>query len=476
VAALELVLSNRLTISRRGLPLGVLEELRTLFTADNPKRGTKKSAPLVDGEDEPAEMEPETISCHDEGPDSLSVPRGALPEVVRVLQRAGIHGTIRRRTVQPPSIPMTRREGVSLFPYQETAVQAALSAKGGVVQIPCGGGKTVVGMEIVARSNTPALWLCHTADLARQAVECARNMYGMTDVGLFGDNSESMGERLTVGLVQSLTDKDLSGIASQFGCVVLDEAHHAPADTFRTLIEQFPADIRLGLTATPERRDGLHTWMHAMFGPTVYAAAFRDIAAAGRIMLPDVGFVRTGVGAEKKFPDPAAHWSKALKYLSESETRNKLILDLTARMVAEGRRCLIVVWSVKHVALLTRELEARGIPAVHLVGDVSSKKRAEFVAAVRRGDARVAVATTVADEGLDIPELDTVFMASPTRSAGLVTQRAGRVMRVSPTKQPPLVIDLVDEHSMYEFQASKRLEVYRQTIGARILPRGAIAA
>ena len=472
---MELLLSNRLTIPRRGLPPGALDAIRNLFTAENPefKHTGKDSGLLLDGADE--EPVPATISCYDEEPDCITVPRGGLPDVVRILQRAGVHGTIRRRTVTPPSIPVRRDAGFTLFPYQKEAVEAVLKTRGGIVQIPCGGGKTVVGMEVISRVATPALWLCHTADLARQAIECARNMYGIENIGLFGDSSATMGERLTVALVQSLTDKDLSGIAEQFGCVVLDEAHHAPAETFRTLVEQFPADVRLGLTATPTRRDGLQSWMHAMFGPTVYSAAFRDIAAAGRIMLPDVGFVRTGVGGERNAPDPTRQWSKALNYLTTSERRNGIILRLTAQMAAEGRRCLIVTWKVDHVRWLTDALNTMRIPAVHLVGDVPSRKRAHYIDAVRTGAARVVVATTVADEGLDIPELDTILMATPTRSESLVVQRAGRPMRVHPGKKKPLVIDLVDEHSLYLYQAKKRLEMYQKTIGARILPKGTIA-
>ncbi len=462
-------MSNRLFIPTARVPATTLAAIRRGLTLANPKanRRLRPDTP-------PA---PATIHCYDETYNTLIAPRAAATTIMRALVDAGLPAHLHTAFCRPSAPPLTRRADFPLFAYQERAVAAVLAVGGGIVEVPCGGGKTVIGMEVAARACTPTLWLCHTTDLARQALGVARDLYGLhgDDIGFIGDGSWNPGSRLTVAMLQSLRDRNLTTLANSIGCLVLDEAHHAPADSFRAVVEAFPARLRLGLTATPERQDHLEAWMHLVFGPTTYRTTYRELADAGRIVLPDVGFVLTGVGSEHHAPEPTDHWTDAVSYLAASPARNRLILALLAQCVAEGRRCLVLTNLVKHADLLAQALQAVGVPTLPLVGKLSPKKRAATIDGFHSGHIRAIVATSLADEGLDLPELDTVLLASPARSGGRIAQRIGRVMRVHPDKQTPLVIDLVDEHGLYRHQATGRWAQYRE-LGARILPKGSIVA
>jgi superfamily II DNA or RNA helicase len=177
---------------------------------------------------------------------TLAVPRGygkALAALLRSF-RISWDAVDERVTLNPVGFGSK----VVLRDYQVPAVEAAIKATGGVLQAPAGSGKTEVGLEIIARLQQPALWLTHTKDLANQAAERACRVLGLErpEVGLIGDGVRKIGDRLTIGIIQTLTRMDLAELGRQFGTVVLDECFPAG-----TLIDGRPIEtVKVGDTVT----------------------------------------------------------------------------------------------------------------------------------------------------------------------------------------------------------------------------------
>ena len=157
----------------------------------------------------------------------------------------------------------------------------------GILVMPPGAGKTVSAIEAVIRRGQKTLVLVHTKDLKEQWLNRFKTFTGITP-GVIDDKNFDTEQPVIIGMVQTLTGRRLTeDFLKSFGCVILDEGHHAPASTFERLINQFPARYRYGLTATPERRDGLTFMLHGGFGPILYEVKRDELFSEGQIIQPE---------------------------------------------------------------------------------------------------------------------------------------------------------------------------------------------
>jgi len=153
--------------------------------------------------------------------------------------------------------------------------------------------------------------------------------------------------------------------------------------------------------------------------------------------------------------------------LVADEARNALIVDAVLADARAGHVCLVLSGRVEHCKALAADITAGGIEAEALTAKVGKRKRAELLARARSGDLRVLVATSLADEGLDLPLLSRVVLAFPTRSAARTVQRLGRLMRPHPDKGQPVLTDVVDHAvPVLRNQSFARRRVYREVLGA----------
>ncbi len=178
---------------------------------------------------------------------SLLLPRGDTGEILRLARAHGLTGAYDDQTAVSDPLDFTER--VTLSPWQEEAVRAALKRRHGVIEAPPGAGKTVMGLVLIARRRQRALWIVHTRELALQAIARAEMVLGLTRasgaVGLYGGGYAEIGTHLTVALVQTLA----TGIPAALltvGHVVLDEAHHCPAAQTAAVLRRLPARYLLG--------------------------------------------------------------------------------------------------------------------------------------------------------------------------------------------------------------------------------------
>lgn len=346
-----------------------------------------------------------------------------------------------------------------LMQHQKRGVYETLRWRSGVIVAPCGAGKTQMGVglhEFGCGRDWPTLIIVHTRDLvsqwqARIKAITGEDVLAPTGAKAFEKTAKAMILRrgviaATVQTLAKVNPDDWRRL--RFGTVILDEAHHAPASTFQTVLANVVCDAVYGLTATPERSDGWTPAMYAWLGPKRHEVYARDLQAIGLTVAPNIVLVRTGAYAT------TGDFTEACTQLAADANRNALI----ARMVAEHGEFpqLVLTSRIEHAEEL-----AKVIPN-SIVVTGRSKLREKAFDDIRGKVVNVLIATQLADEGLDLPGLVAVHLTMPSRAEGRVVQRVGRVMRAAPGKGRPTVYDYVDDMGLFESQARARMKAYRE--------------
>lgn len=348
------------------------------------------------------------------------------------------------------------KTSITLFEHQRIAYSEWTSRpvrSGGVIVSPCGSGKTMLGIHIAAMAQTNVLILVNSTDLLEQWVERIKKFSDCKPARW--TNKKQQTGRITVATFQSLvrmTWFERWELGLKHGAVIVDECHRIPAKTFAEVLSSLPCRARLGLTATPERLDGLGKWVNYLCGPTVYTVPHDLLVASGGVLEPEVLRINTDI-------TPAGDsWVELVSFLCESSRRNKQIAELTAIRVKQGGCVLIITARRGHTKAL-----AKIIPnSKAFSSDLTKKQRRETLKSVSEGHTKVLIATTAADEGLDLPILDTLILAAPSRDGSKTEQRVGRILRPHPNKLPPVVYDLVDKPGAFQGFWQSRRNLYKK--------------
>jgi superfamily II DNA or RNA helicase len=391
---------------------------------------------------------PQQISLFSENGDFLYFPRGLISQVREI--NPGLE--IADQTISNPV--QFNPSKIILKEFQIPAVEQILQRNQGLLVAPPGSGKTICGIESIVKRVQKSLVLVHTKDLLQQWVE---RFQEFTDIqpGAIQEGEFDIKD-VTIGMVQSLNkplDKDF---VNQFGLVLLDECHHCPAFTFQKLINQFPAQFRYGLTATPNRRDGLSFVLTGVIGNVIHEIKRDDLFQNGEIMEPFVKVAHTNF----YLPD-VQNYGAMITALTEDEERNELILKFVAEEAKAGHSCLVLSERIDHVHALWEQfcLEYQDLPSVGITSRSTKKMRDAALREMSQGKFRVLFSTKLADEGLDIPRLDRLFLTCPIRSVNKVNQQIGRILRKFPGKQDAVVFDFRDSLvSLAESQFHTRLK------------------
>ena len=385
-----------------------------------------------------------------------------IPRAVKL----NIHGAkTYDKTSFPPGEKLSLAEHIELRDYQNHSIANFKHETQGVVIAPCGAGKTTIGIGAIAAIDTPALILVHTLDLARQWADRVKqqlNFEASIVGGGTNDLEKGKSNRVVIATFQTICRwmwSERYDFAKQFGLLIVDECHHVPANTFCEALMTMPQKYRLGLTATPERPDGLTNLLHWHMGKVLFEITTQDLVNRGLVSRPVIRQVRTGWSIPG---DERPEWTTIVSQMCGDDHRTQFILDQVDILVRnEGRQVLVLSDRVAHCEQMAEELRGEGLRASALVGKVSKTKRAKILAAADKREIDVIFATCLADEGLDLPGLDTVFLTVPTKALGRVQQRIGRIMRVREGKKTPVVYDLIDNEPFFLAMANKRAKLYR---------------
>jgi len=366
------------------------------------------------------------------------------------------------RRTNPKAEPVNVIKGYSLRDYQTSALSQWLYRHDGegVIVAPCGAGKTAIGISATCLLDTKALVLVHTNDLAAQWVNRVKGMMNLEATQYGGGKKDASG-RIVVATFQTLERMRFTEryeFGKQFGLVIADECHHIPAATFSMVMFAMPAKYRLGLTATPTREDGLTDMLWWHIGENVYEITNQQLSDSGHVIMPKIEWFYTGWEG----PPRRVEWSKLITEMTEDQDRNSKIITRVIDACSKGRQVLVLSDRVEHCMSLSEAISSHGIVSSPLVGKMTKKQRAGILEKANQKEIQVVCATTVADEGLDLPTLDTIVLTTPTKALGRIQQRIGRIMRPHADKQQPIVIDCIDSIGAMQGLARKRQRLYSQ--------------
>lgn len=322
---LQITLSHNIRIRGASTPLRAA--VTAALTMDNPAfTAAKKRRRPTWGIDERLQL-----YTYDQG--DLVAPRGFLNELKAILTAQGLQPekviAVNQVDGQPTDFgPWNEAYGIR--DYQAPLI-AAISAENGVGVAPAGSGKTIMGMRYIHDVGRPTLWLTHTTDLMYQTKERAEaTLRGVGEIGLLGDGKTKWGDgKLIIATVQTMqaNPKLIEALAPIIGVVVIDEAHHFPAPQFIDVAAQLPAARIIGLTATPDRKDGLERYMYVGIGPKLHAVDRTNLYDNGQLVKPEVKFVYTNFQYEQaslKNGDAVDAGGEDIDYV---ELTNRLIND-----------------------------------------------------------------------------------------------------------------------------------------------------
>ena len=457
------VLSQRLFIEKAGLPSPLVNQLKRLAAFQNPEFYKKQSMRLSTA------LTPRVIACAEDFPDHVAVPRGCLSEAEALLHEHGSSLEIDDSREDGSASDFTFRG--SLTPLQQRAVKALLEHDIGVFVAPPGVGKTVVGTYLVAARKRSTLILVHRKPLLDQWINQLALFLGIPpkDVGRVGGGRSKPNGRLDVAMVQSLVRKGaVSDLIAGYGQVILDEAHHCPAVSFERVLAEAKARYLVGLTATPQRRDGHHPITEMQLGPVRFAVDPRSQAAhrpfEHKLVVRDTGFSSSHL-ADKGIQQIYAA-------LAADERRNCLIFDDVVHALQEKRSPVLLTERRDHLEYFAERLRGFASHLVVLHGGMKAHKRRdvlEQIAAIPDTEERLLIATgRYIGEGFDDARLDTLFLALPVAWKGTLVQYAGRLHRLHRGKSEVRVYDFVDHAvPMLARMFEKRLRAYRSIGYAR---------
>lgn len=391
------------------------------------------------GETPPPTLPPKLCCVREFADGTISVPRGSIGTVQLALSTCGlrVEGFEDLRSVGSPLRPLPQ---VSLRDYQKAGVAELIRLVQGLVVLPCGAGKTTLGIAAIASLGRTALVVVHTLDLLQQWVADVERILGVK-ASAFGGGAHEIGD-ITVATVQSLFSRPDTDLSS-FGFCIHDECHRAPARTSQEVLARCPARWRLGLTATPEREDGLSQLVEWSFGPVLLERSVPQLAKAGWLLLPQIIALETGFQFSCSDSLSTRKRTNLLRKTIVSDNRRNCFMADTISRECAGHTSLVLTNDKAHCAELAKLLKERGHDASVITSAVPKRERRRLLDALRDGSTLLVIATSLADEGLDVPRLSRVFLALPERSKGRTKQRAGRLMRPFGDQRARL-IDFVD--------------------------------
>ncbi|MBM4131672.1 restriction endonuclease subunit R, partial [bacterium] len=452
------VLAQRLFLEKTGLPPALLNQLMRLAAFQNPEFYKKQSRRLSTA------LTPRVITCADDRSEHIALPRGCLPEAAELLNEYGVKLEISDEREAGRPVDFTFQG--TLTALQEQAVKALLAHDTGVFVAPPGIGKTVVGTCLVAARKTSTLILVHRKPLLDQWIGQLALFLGIEpkDVGQIGAGKARPTGRLDVAMVQSLVRKgSVSDLVAGYGQVIQDESHHCPAVSFERVLAEMKARYVVGLTATPQRRDGHHPILTMQLGPVRFAVDARSREARRpfdhKLVIRETEFSSNGRLGDAGIQELYAA-------LAADQRRNDLIFDDVVRALEERRSPILLTERRDHLEYFAERLRRFTRHLVVLHGGMKPRERREVMgqlASIPNGEERLLIATgRYIGEGFDDARLDTLFLALPVSWKGTLIQYTGRLHRLYPGKNEVRIYDYVDHAvPMLMKMFEKRLRGYR---------------
>lgn len=335
-----------------------------------------------------------------------------------------------------------------------------------------GTGKTVISAFdyqkfVRTHSRSRILFTAHREEILRQSINTYRNVLQDANFGTLWVGSNSPQDAndyehlfVSISMFNSRFEEFFKSLESDFyDYIVIDEAHHSQADSYRKLFDHFQPQLLIGLTATPERMDGKD--LRPDFGNRISAEIRLPQALQAGLLTP---FQYLCISDDTDLSDDSL-WS-GQKYNIErladklcSKTRAQLIVNALHKYLADEYTCRALCFCVnkRHAEFMAEQFQLHGFNAHSLTSDTSEEKRKQLAKDLRNGTLHYLCVVDIFNEGVDIPEVDTVLFLRPTESLTIFLQQLGRGLRLSVGKTELTVLDFVAQaNRKYDFASRFR--------------------
>ncbi len=463
-ALVQVVRSNLAYVEKNGLPSGMLNRLLRLAAFQNPEFYKAQAMRL------PTFNKPRVIACGEDLANYIALPRGCIAEVVQLFEAHRIKPVIRDERFA--GHPIEVKFSGQLRSEQLDAAAAIAEFDDGILCAPTAFGKTALAAWMIAQRKVNALVLVHRQQLLDQwqaRLAMFLNLPGKS-IGQIGGGKNDRNGCVDVAIIQSSHDKaGVKDFVAEYGHVIVDECQHLSAFTFEQVMKQVKAKYVLGLTATPERKDGHHPIIYMQCGPIRYKLSARSMTASSP-------FEHEVIPRLTEFCVPPERADTTIQELYaglvDDTARNELIVGDLLRAVQDGSSPLLLTARTEHLKYFETALAGNVENVFVLKGGMGMKQRrsiAEAIAAVPEGNPRVILATgSYIGEGFDDARLDSLFLAMPISWKGTLQQYVGRLHRLHDAKRVVRVYDYVDSKVlMLARMYARRLKGY-SVIGYRI--------
>ncbi len=319
-----------------------------------------------------------------------------------------------------------------------------------LIQSPTGSGKSLILKQIVidfiSKRNQPVLLICHKIELLNQLVNHLQSID--IDPGVIGDRSvfkRELHKQVQVGSIQALLRCKLPKLPD-FGLIIIDEAHHCHAPSYARIFKHYQEAFFIGLTATPIRNDGrgLNILAHGVdgFDCLVSGIATQELIDLGylspfKIYRSEIVVDAEQLGIKSRNGD--------YKQDDLAEACGKIILagDIveTWQKQALNKKTILYPASVELSKKYVNEFQEASINAAHIDASTSKQERAQIIEAFHQGEILILSQHSIVIEGVDVPDVEVVQLARPTKSLSVFWQIIGRSLRIAPGKQHAIIID-----------------------------------
>jgi superfamily II DNA or RNA helicase len=455
---LDLVLGNQIYIPKDGLSPSLRNRLIRLAAFQNPEFYQAQGMRLS------TFGKLRVISCCEDFPKHLGLPRGCQEELLALMESLNIRVNLADKRNAGARLDV-QFHGV-LRDEQQQAAYALLKHEMGVLAASTAFGKTVVAAYLIAQRQVNTLVIVHRRQLLDQWVQVLSQFLEISprEIGQVSGGKYKPNGQLDVAMIQSLyQDGEVRDYIGNYGYVIVDECHHISAVSFEQVIRQSKARYLTGLSATVTRKDGHHPIIFMQCGPVRYKVSDHSQAEKRP-------FDHKVIVCPTDFQLPTHLQNKTDQSIQEIYTllasddkRNRMIVEDIASTVRAHRFPVLLTERREHLEVLETLLREKVGHVFVMKGGMSKKQRrqlADQIACIPADQSRVILATgRYLGEGFDDERLDTLFLALPISWRGTLTQYAGRLHRLSAAKKEVIIYDYVD----FEVPVLAKMHARRKT-------------
>jgi superfamily II DNA or RNA helicase len=405
-------------------------------------------------------------------------------EIVEYFRESGIG--VKENVFDSLPFPIIN-DKIKLRTYQEKALSSWLKVKRGIIVLPTGAGKTHIALKAISHLRLSSLIVVPTIDLLDQWYRAVIKELGATPGRIGGGYDEIHG--ITVTTYDSAYSK-IDELGNKFLFLIFDEVHHLPSEGYMEIAQLSPAPYRMGLTATPEREDGRHTFLFDLVGPVIYRISpetlagkylaeydveiiyvnleedeevrYKEMRKKMKNILTKLNIELKGINDFKRFLYYAGKNKEAREALQLWYESTNIAINSNSKI--KKLRELLKTYKDSKIIIFTRETTmAYKISKEFLIPVVTYKtpkdERKEIMDNFRNGKYKVIVASNVFDEGVDVPDASIAIIVGGYGTRRQFIQRLGRILRIKDGKKAKLIEIVTKGTSDYSLSLRRRKDV-----------------